>query len=165
MKTVKLFPFLFFLLICSITNGQTPNIGNPLDFKQMGKLVQSVYYSDTYLLKNNFKRLTVQWINNDGYLATQYVLDDKTSIIEIGSSNDFINCIIATKESNYVNFLIAEAYNDNFIKDKDLTNTNGGFPIVLRKGKLQFGVSKDQKGVYKISLNRDYQTIGWHFVE
>jgi hypothetical protein len=164
MKPLKLILLLFFLFICSITNGQTLNI------KQMEKLVQSPYYSDIYLVKNKFIRTASKWLDdNDGYLITQYKPKDITSLIEIGACNDFMNCIITTKTSNYVNFLIAEAYNDDFVKDpdfKDFKRPSGDiFPVLLRKGKLKFGVAKDAKGIYKISLTRDYQETGWHFIQ
>lgn len=162
MKTLRFILLSLFLFICSLVEGQV------LHLDQMYKLVQSAYFSDSYLVENKFIRIAAKWINDDGYLITQYMAADKKSVIEIGSSNDFVNCIITTKESNYVNFLVAEAFNSDFVKDKNLKNNSENFyPIVLKKGKLQFGVTKDNNDVYKISLNRDYQEEGqgWHFIK
>ena len=150
MKTFKTITFIFFIFVCTKTKAQE------LKLEQMKRLTgTSSQFSDILIQLDKYKRVNVEWLEN-GFLVTQYRSSDSKTLVEVGSSTIFIYCVVFTKDKNYVNALIAEAYSDDFIKEKDLMQVNNNLPV-LKKGKQTFGVSKNQKTeLYKISLNRDF---------
>lgn len=146
MKALKIITLTIFILI------NTNAIGQKLNLTQIKRLTSTPEFSDVLMNAADFKRVSVEW-HNTSYLQTQYISKDSLTIVIIGSSTTIIYCMIITKSPSYVNSLTAEAYNDDFIKDREAMKKNNNFPVLI-KGKYKFGVAKEDNDIYKISLGR-----------